>query len=152
MLSTPLNPTHQQRCHSQTENPCYYLEICSWPASSSSCEGDATPGSSPPAQRWGRSGGALSVAGRCTGDNKKPPHRVINQMHYTQSAQMYSEYKILNNTHNVHEPEWHTMKELQSLSHALFSCDTHFLRSANMRPLCLLYVSVCVCLIASNWH
>lgn len=48
-------------CHSQTGSPCCCLESDSWPASSSSCEGDVTPGSSPPAQRWGRSEADLSV-------------------------------------------------------------------------------------------
>lgn len=36
----------------------------SWPAASSSCAGAWTPGSSPPARRWGHSEGGLSVGGR----------------------------------------------------------------------------------------
>lgn len=48
-------------CHSQTENPCCCHGTGSWPVSSSSCVRDGTPGSSLPAQRWGRSGGVLSV-------------------------------------------------------------------------------------------
>lgn len=41
--------------------PCCYPGTCSWPDASSSCAAAATPGSSPPARRWGRSAGGLSV-------------------------------------------------------------------------------------------
>lgn len=41
--------------------PCCCPGTCSWPDASSSCAAAATPGSSPPARRWGRSAGGLSV-------------------------------------------------------------------------------------------
>ena len=48
--------------HSPTGScPCCCPGTCSWPDASSSCAAAATPGSSPPARRWGRSAGGLSV-------------------------------------------------------------------------------------------
>lgn len=61
--------------HSRTAScPCCCPVICSSPASSSSCAGAWTPGSSPPARRWGRSAGGPSADTRTHG--VIPPQRI----------------------------------------------------------------------------
>lgn len=63
-----------QSPHSRAgSRPCCCPGTGSWPAASSSCATAWTPGSSPPARRWGRSAGGLSGGRAGAGSPAVPP-------------------------------------------------------------------------------